>query len=184
MDVTIPCPCPPKADGTARHDVDTVTLPDVLDFRTTLTVRQMIRFAEAAAREAGESMSLAEMTAVMTEAYLLHGILAWTLVDDHGKALPVTKPHIRERILANYESAEKIGDAADDRYSEKVVLPLVVPASTSSQRSPTPGSTSPTNGPSPKPRKPSKRSSTSTSPMAVTGPMAASPGGVSSSSLS
>jgi hypothetical protein len=182
MDVTIACLCPPKADGAARHEADTVTLPEVLDFRTTLTIRQTIRFEVASGVRAGESMTLAEMTALMAEAYLLHCISAWSLVDDKGKPVPVSQTAVRERLLLNYEAAEKVGDAADALYSDKVVLPLLTGASSSSSPTPTKRRTSrTTNGSTP--RKPSKRSSTTTTPMVVTGPMAASPGGVSSSSL-
>lgn len=179
MDVQISCLCPPKADGTARHDQDTVTLPDTLDFRQMLTVRQAIRFANI---DADPATSLAQMTAVMAEAYVLHCISAWTLLDEKGKPVPVTQANVRAHLLSHYEAAEKVGDAADDLYSEKVVLPLILGASSSSSPSRTARPTSPpTNGKTP--RKHSKSSSTSTIPMAVTGPMAASPGGGSSSSL-
>jgi hypothetical protein len=182
MDVTIPCICPPK-DGEPRHEQDTVTLPETLDFRTTLTIRSTIRLGNQLARATGEIPSLPEMIAAMAEAYLLHTISAWTLVDEHGKPVPVSKANIRDILLTNYEAAETVGDAADDLYSEKVVLPLLTGASSSSPPTPTTVPTSrKTNGSTP--RKPSKRSSTASTQMVVTGPMAASPGGASSSSLS
>lgn len=180
MDVTIACIC-----AQPTHETDTVTLADVLDFRATLTVRQEIRFAVSSAREAGEVLSLAEMTAIMTESYLLHAITAWTVKDERGKPLAISKSAIRDRLLANYEEAEKVGDAADTLYSETVVLPLLTGASKSSPPTPTPPKSStsaPTNGSTP--RKRSKPSSISTTPMVVTGPMAASPAGASNSSLS
>ncbi len=177
MQVEIPCPCPPKADGTPRHDTDKVTLPEVLDFRTTLTVRQEIRLAVQGAAATGEGLSVAEMTALLIESYLLHCISAWTLSD--GKPIEITKPAIREFLLSNQESAEIVGNAADDLYTEKVVLPLLSPGSSSSPSTPTPGSTSATNGHGRK-RTPSRPSSTTSSPTVVTGPMAASPAGASS----
>jgi hypothetical protein len=188
MDVQIACLCPPK-DGAPVHEQDTVTLPDVLDFRTTLTIRQTIRFEEVRMKEAKEPLSLAEMTAVMAEAYLVHCITAWTLVDADGKPVPPSRANIRELLFTNYEAAETVGDAADRLYSDKVVLPLLTGASNSSPSTRTPERPASTrrtsatmNGSTP--RKPSKRSSTTTIPMVVTGPMAASPGGDSSSSLS
>lgn len=179
MDVTISCLCPPKADGTARHDQDKVTLPDTLDFRQMLTVRQAIRFANV---DADAATALAQMTAVMAEAYLLHCISAWTIVDEKAKPVPVTQVNVRTHLLSNYEAAEKVADIADELYSEKVVLPLLVGASNSSSPSRTERPTSPPTNGTTAPKR-SKRSSTSTIPMAVTGPMAASHGGGSSSSL-
>jgi hypothetical protein len=188
MDVRIDCICPPivKQDvQLPRHEYDTVTLPETLDFKTTLTIRQTIRFAVAGM---DETMSVAEMTAVMAEAYLLLCPSAWTLVDEKGKPVPISRQAIRDNLLTHYEAAEVVGNAADELYSEKVVLPLLQGASSSSRSTPTPDapdSTPPTsattNGLTPRRR--SKRSSTTTSPMVATGPMAASPGGGSSTSL-
>jgi hypothetical protein len=180
VNVTIPCPCPPKADGTARHESDTVTLPEVLDFRTTIVVRQSIQWLKTNDPDA----TVPEIVATLAETYLLHCIEEWSLVDDKGKAVPVSKAAIRERLLPATEAAMAVGNAADDLYTDKVVLPLFLQASSSSPPTQTDEPTSPTSGPGPTPRKPSKRSSITTTPMAVTGPMAASPGGASSSSLS
>lgn len=176
MEVTINCICPTKADGAPRHNQDRVTLPDTLDFRTALTVRQTV-----AMEMATRSSSLAAVIGLLIEAYLLYCIESWTLVDEKGKPVPVSRQAVQERLLTHFDEAEKVGDAADDLYTEKVVLPLVNGASKSSPVTPTPGSTSPTNGHGTKRPRPSKRSSTSTTPMVVTGPMAASPAGVSSS---
>jgi hypothetical protein len=188
MEVTIACLCPPK-DGAPRHEQDTVTLPDVLDFRTTLTIRQTIRVEHQLAAVASEVPTLAETIAMMAEAYLLHTIASWSLVDEAGKPMPVSKANVRDRLLTNYEAAETVGNAADLLYSDKVVLPLLTGASNSSPSTRTPErpasprrTSATTNGSTP--RKPSKRSSITTTPMVVTGPMAASPGGDSSSSLS
>lgn len=187
MDVQIPCICPPK-DGQPRHEHDTVTLPDVLDFRRTLTVRQAIRIAIAISREEGERLTMAELTATMCESYLLHCIDAWTCQQDGDKGkpepIPVTKANVRAYLLeGNYDAAEEVGNAADDLYSEKVVLPLLGTARSSSSSTPTPPPTSQTTtGSKPKaPKTLSKPSSTTTTPMAATAPTGWSPAGVSSS---
>lgn len=176
MNVTIPCPCPPKADGTARHASDTVTLRDTLDFRTRLTLRQTVRWAKTA----NDDLTEGEVLAQLTEAYLLHCIDAWSLLDDKGKALPPSRANIREVLLEHDQASMIVADGADGLYSEVVLLPLLTGASKFSPDLPTDASTSPTTG-GPTPQKPSKRSSTTTTPMAVTGPMQASPGGASSS---
>jgi len=172
MDVQIRCICP----GTP-HEGDTVTLQDTLDFRKTLTVRQHLAHGSVA------EMTLPEMMALLGEAYLMYCISSWTLVDADGKPLSVSKAAITSILMApeHLDVAETIGNAADGLYSDKVFLPLRKGASPSSPATPTGRSTSATSGHGSTPRKPSKRSSTSTSPMAVTGPMAASPGGASSS---
>ena len=41
--VTIPCPCPPKADGTPRHEQDSVTLRAVIDFPTAVLLQKSIQ---------------------------------------------------------------------------------------------------------------------------------------------
>ncbi len=175
MDVSIRCICPPD-DGQLRHpDGDSVTLPDILDFRKTLTVRQYV------SHERTGDESVPEFIVLLIEAYLLHCVTAWTLVDAAGKALPVSKANIREVLMAdaNMDVAETVGGAADELYSGKVFLPLMKGASSSSPGTPTTGSTSRTNGHGSTPRKRSKPSSISTSQMVVTGPMEASPAGAS-----
>lgn len=178
MDVTINCICPAKG-GAQRHASDTVTLADRLDFRTLLTLRQAIGFE---IRE--PETSPASIIAVLIEQYLLHCVTGWSLVDEAGKAVPVSRQAIRDRLLTHQEEAEIIGTAADDIYTDTVTLPLTHRASSSSETTPTPGSTSATNGHGTRRPKPSKPSSISTTPMVVTGPMAASHGGGSSSSQS
>jgi hypothetical protein len=177
VNVTIPCPCPPKADGTARHEQDTVTLADTLDFRTRVTLRQSIRLA------GGEEATEGEMLAALTEAYLLHCITGWTVVDAKGKALSASRANIREVLMGESDIGLVVADAADELYSSRVLIPLLVGVSTSSPGSPTVPSISPkSNGPTPP--KPSKPSSTTTTPMAVTGPMLTSPAGASNGSPS
>lgn len=170
MDVNIACPCPPKADGSPRHEIDTVTLRDTLDFRTRLALRQTMKWAKTA----NDDITEGEILAVLTEAYVLQCIDAWTLVDDKGKKVEPSRAAIRDFLDHHDEQAMAVADAADSLYSEVVLLPLLLGSSKSSPSSPTDGSTSPTNGGT-TPRKPSKRSSTATTPMVVTGPMLSSP---------
>jgi hypothetical protein len=165
-------------------DGDTVTLPDVLDFRRTITVQQTIALALR-----GSGATLPEITGVLMESYVLHCIDAWTLADDNGP-IPVSKDAIRAHLLTRFDVAEKVGDAADELYTDTVALPLVLRglASSAATRTPSeetsaPPTTSLTTGRGATPRKPSKRSSTSTTPMVVTGTTGWSPGGASSSSL-
>ena len=180
MDVTIGCLCPPKANGEPRHQQDTVTLPDILDFRRTVVVRQSIGLGY----KDGSIESLPDMVGLLIEAYVLNCIDAWTLVDDHNKPVPLSRQAIREHLLTNFEAAEKVGDAADNLYTEKVILPLLMRASPSLPATPMPVSTSATNGHGPKARKPSRRSSTTSSPMVATVTTVGSPDGASSYSQS
>lgn len=157
MDVTIPCPCPEKA-GAPRHESDTVTLHDVLDFHQSMTITKSVQFID----EDDPDSRGAEVLARLSEFYILVGIARWSLRDASNKPIEVTKGAIRKFILSRPDIASKVEPVADSLYREVILLPLLEAASISSQPSPTDDSTSPTpHGPTPQP-KPSKRSSTST----------------------
>ncbi len=179
--VQIACPCPAK-DGEPRHDSDEVTLRERLGFVEASSIRNGIAIRRA---EHGEDeMETGEILAVLTEGYILYGVSAWTLEDEQGKPLPVTRANVRAYILDRWDIASVLADAADEAYSEAVMLPLLAQASTSSPPSPTPASTSanpPSGTPAPKP---SKRSSISTIPTVGTVTTSESPDGDSRSSRS
>lgn len=174
MDVSIACICV----GTP-HDQDTITLPDRLSFRQLLAIRQDLGLAMQA-----PGVTQGEIVAALVETYVLQTPVAWTCLDEKGKPLPLSRANVAEYLLGNYAAAEAVGEAADGLYSDTVTLPLQGRAPTSSPATPTPASTSAPTGPGTKRPKPSKRSSTSTTPMAVTGTTGWSQGGVSSSSPS
>ena len=168
MNVTIPCPCPPKASGEPRHDQDTVTFRDRLDFRAGMVIRKALDIV----RTEDEGAGAAEVLAAMSEHYMLEGISAWTLTDDKGKRVEVDKPAIRRFINDHDELVfEHLVDVVDDLYKEQVLFPLVRKAQASSQPSPTEPSTSAPSGSEETPRKPSRRSSTSTTRTAATTPI-------------
>ncbi len=137
MNVDIACICP----GTP-HRGDTVTLMDPLPFGKAEVIRKSIRWM----KDQDPTASVPEILAMLTEAYLLHCIGSWTVVDAKGKPVPVSKAAVTDLLLPNTEAAMAVADAADSLYSVTVVLPLVARASTSSPSSPTDGSTSVTNG--------------------------------------
>lgn len=175
MDVQIRCICPPQAGGEPRHaQGDTITLRDPLDFRTTLILRQTVQWL----RSTGDP-SEAEILAALSEAYLLHCIGAWTLVDEKGRPVSVSRAGVESRLLPHVDEAVLITDAAEGLYTEKVLLPLVVPGLMSSRGGPMVASTSATNGHSPKPQKRSRPSSTGPTPTVVTAPTEWSRDGVS-----
>jgi len=166
MDVPIRCICQP-ADEPARHpEGDTVVLRDKLDFRAVAALRAGLSMFRLEQPDAGFEDSLAWLA----EGYLLRGIESWTLERDDAKGKPEPIPpshdNIRQYLLSDVDLAVNVADIADDMYAGVVLLPLLVPASTSSPRMPTTGSTSRSKGSSAKPRMPSKRSSTTTSPTA------------------
>jgi hypothetical protein len=182
MDIAIDCICPARADGEPRHaDGDRVTLRETLDFRSVTAIRHGISLLEA---DGSEAMHAAEVLAVLTEGYVIYGIESWTLADEKGKPVPVSRAAIREHILSRVDVASVVGDAADELYGEKVLLPLLVRASKSSPTTPTEPSTSVrTDSPERRPR-PSKRSSTTTSPTDGTGTITSLRDGGSNSSRS
>ena len=173
---TIECVCPPKAGETRHPQGDTVTLRAKLDFRSALTARNTVVVLKAEDPDA----STADILAALTEVYLLVGIESWSLSDERGKAVPVSRVAIRALMDDHPEAAMTIGDEADEMYSEAVIAPLVARAQTSSPLTPMAASTSATNGSSPKRPKRSRPSSISTTPTDGIERMSASPAGGSS----
>ena len=156
--MNIDCRCPTR-DGSVRHpDGDTVNLRETLDFRTANTLHKSIQLYRHELSEDGATASVPEVLAMLTEGYVLYGIESWSLTDEDNKPLPVTKGNIERRILTDITTAERIGDAADELYAEKVMLPLLQRESSSSPPLPTDESTSaPTDSPPehPTPSRPS-----------------------------
>ena len=180
MDVTIPCPCPPKDDG-PRHESDTVTLRARLDFHQATSITNGVNFID----NDDEKSRAAEVLAVLTEGYVLHGIEKWTLRDVSNKPVELKKSNIRKFILDRPDVYPAVVEAADGLYNEAVLLPLVARASNSSQPSRTDEPTSPKqDGEQPKRPRPLKRSSTSTTQTVDTGTTSSSLVGVSSFSPS
>ena len=178
MDVTIPCICPPKADGQARHpDGDTITLREHLDFRAAVTARNSIVLLKQDDPEA----TSADILALLTETELLVGISAWTITDAKGVRLEVTRTNIREVLLSHADEAMIAGDAADELYTASVLLPLLAKASTFSPPMPIADSTSATTTSSRTNPTRSKRSSITTIPTGATETTSPSLAGASSS---
>lgn len=179
MDVSIPCPCPPKADGEPRHAGDTVVLRERLDFRAVTTIRKAVAIVQAEDPGAGA----AEILAALTEHYLLSGVESWSLVDAKNKPIEVTRPNIRD-FLASIDAATTVSDAADELYAPTVLLPLLARAQSSSPPTQTDTSTSAKTSSTPQRPKPSKRSSTTNTRTGGTGTITRLPVGDSSSSPS
>jgi hypothetical protein len=187
MDVTIPCPCPPKADGAPRHEQDTVSLRAVMDFPTAVLLQKSIQAKITReivdAREAGKDrarLSEPDVLALMSQFYVRNCIEAWTLVDAKGKPLEVTLDNIEAHLESHMDAALAVAEAAEDAYAE-VTLPLVMRVVSRFVTTPTAQPTSPETNGSPKRPKPSKPSSISTIPTVVTGQTSGLPDGVSSS---
>jgi hypothetical protein len=168
MEVKIPCVC-------GNHDEDTITLREKLGFVEASAIRNGIAIRRA---ESGDDLETGEILAILTEGYILYGVESWSIKE------PVTRANIRRLILANWEAASVLADAADEAYSSAVMLPLLARASTSSRPTPTNGSTSPSPSSPTPPPKPSKRSSISTIPTDDTATITSRPGGDSRSSQS
>ena len=165
MEVTIPCPCPEK-DGEPRHESDIVYLRDVLDFHRATTITKAVAFIDTD----DEGTRAAEVLATLSEFYVLMGVERWTLRDASNKPLEVSKANIRKFILDRPRVASKVVEAADELYSEAILLPLVERASSSSQPSQTePPTSAKPRGEQPKRPRPLKPSSTSTIPTDGTG---------------
>jgi hypothetical protein len=166
VDVQITCPCPGSP-----HAQDTVTLRDRLTFVGGVAVQERIR------ESLQDRPNEADAIGVLSEGYIRHGIVTWTLVGENGKPLPVTGATIGAVFLDSFnQDTMVIAEAADALYAGQVIAPLLPGASSSSPDSPTSESTSPTSTRSrrPKPKR-SRRSSISTTPTVdtatTTGPL-------------
>lgn len=178
---TTECLCPRTPAGEVRHpDGDTVTLRDPLDFRSAVTMQKSVTVLYSE----NENATTAEVLAVLAEAYLLHGVTSWTVVDAKGKPVPANPTTVAEYLLPNVTAAMAVADEADGIYAKAVLLPLLARASNSSPPTPTTELTSAGTGSPPEPLRPSKRSSTTTSRTAATGTTSTPPAGDSSSSQS
>lgn len=152
-----PCACPGKP-----HSEDTV------DLRPKLGLAEGVRLQAMVVEAKQNGVDAPTLTGMLAEAYLLVGVGGWNLVDDKGKPVPVNPATITEHLLADFERAAPVSDAADVLYREVAIGFLVKQAATLSPTTTTNGSTSPIAGGSPKARRRSKRSSTSTTPMDAT----------------
>lgn len=180
MSVPIPCLCPSTGEDEARHpDGDTVELRETLSFVQATTARNAVMLL----KDADPDVSVAELLATLTEQYLLQGVTGWSLVDAKGKPLDCSRANIRDVLLADDMAASIVGDAADELYAGKVMLPLLSRASTSSPRTPTASRSSTPKDSGPASRRRSKPSSISTIPTAATVTTSKSRDGDSPSSL-
>lgn len=186
MDIRIRCVCPPVETGPddvteVRHPLvygtdakgkptdevvgggDLITFRDRLDFDQAMSCKQAVRAIEDDDSEASEAMRMA----ALDRQYLFVGIESWSLMN--GKAIPVSATNIRQYILSDFAVASALSDKAERLYNGQVLIPLLGPASTFSVHTPTAGLTSVTKASTSKHRKPSSRSSTSTTRTADTG---------------
>jgi len=139
-----------------------------VELRPKLGLAEGVRLQAAVVDAKQKGMDAPAVTGLLAESYLLVGVTGWNLLDEQGKAVPVTPDTIQSELLADFERAAPVSDAADALYREVAIGFLVKQAASLSRSTTTNGSTSPTVGGSPKARKRSKPSSTSTSLTGVT----------------
>jgi hypothetical protein len=149
--VPVRVPCDTHPDG------DSVCLRPKLGLAAGIEAQQTIQAI-------AKGTSAAEVTGLLLETYLKHGVAEWTL-HDGDKPIPLTPESLRERLLDDFVLAQPIADKADELYYAAVVAPLVAAASKSSQATHRAPTTSAPKDSSASRRKPSKPSSTSTTPM-------------------
>jgi len=168
------CHCP----GTPHPDGDFVYLRPKLGLREGIILQEPV--ADWLNVPAADRPGQEYMRAELSERYLILGIAEWNLTDEDG-AIVVNPLSIREHLLNDFDRAEPAAEKGDELYSDVALGPLRKLVAMSSKATSNNGSTSPTSITSRKRRKPSKRSSTSTSPMADTVTTSPSLAGVSSS---
>lgn len=159
------CLCPPAGGGPRHPDGDDVALRPMLTFHGAVAARHAVSALKAERPDAG----VPDVLAVLTEAYLCHGVASWTIEDASGAAVPVTPEAVRSLLLPELDVSLALADEADALYTEAVLLPLAGRASRSSRSGPTAGSTPARTGSTPSPRRRSSPSSTASTPTGGTG---------------
>jgi hypothetical protein len=158
------CSCPerPHAEG------DVVYLRPRLDLRGGFRVRRRLFDLNKAAYDSGGAPNMDDLEISLAEVYLDEGVAGWNLVDEDGNDRELTPEAMEEFIKSDYGRAEAAADAADDLYRPAVFDPLAQRALSSLPPTSTNGSTSATNGHGSKKKKPTGRSSTTSTQTAST----------------
>ena len=134
---------------------DTVNLRPRLGLAAGIAIQRLV----VEANQSDKPATAAELTGLLAEAYLLHGVASWSFPE------PVTPDNIRKRLLDDFERGAPVADVADGLYMAAVIAPLLKRALTSSPSTSSNGSTSAHGSGAQSRPKRSKRSSTSTSLM-------------------
>ena len=158
------CRCP----GTPHADGDFVYLRLRLDLRGGFRVRRRLFDLNTAAFAEGGAPNMDELEISLAEVYLDEGVAAWNLVDEEGNEREITPDSLAEFLKSDYSRAEAAADAADDLYRPAVFDPLAARALNSLPPTSTNGSTSATNGHGSRKKKPTARSSTTSTPTGST----------------
>ena len=114
----------------------------------------------------GESPSIAAVQARLTMSYLAAEedggcIIGWSFTDAEGLPVPVTRDAV-ERLIPWHDGGASVVEAADARYSERLLAPFLRLPERPSQPGPTAASTPPTppsGSEPPTPSRPSSRAS-------------------------
>lgn len=142
------CPNSPHPDG------DVVWMRDKPDLAMALAARSAMHQS---------SPLMGEASAAVWSVYIRHGVVRWNLLDEKGKAIPVTFDTILDRMADWLHGGEIVSNRGSELYHESIFLPPAKPGSSSQPPTPSNGSTprSPESGPpnrnSRKPSSPSPR---------------------------
>lgn len=129
------CPDTPHADG------------DIVYLAPSLSMAGGMAAQAAIAEGITDPMVMQERLATIWTRY---GIVGWNLVDEGGRAVPVTPENIAA-ALPYGKGGRLVADKADDLYAEDILAPLVQRLASISPSGPTNGSTSRTRKRTPKP---------------------------------
>jgi hypothetical protein len=137
VEVQIKCICPGSP-----HEQDTIYLRPKLGLSGGVALQSLLLRMIKEAPDTGIDSDL--LGGIMSEGYLVSGVVAWTLLDENGQPVPITPQNINDQLLLDFQIAEPISSIADDLYYEPVLAPLLKRLRASLQTSPTKGSTSAT----------------------------------------
>jgi len=137
VEVQIKCICPGSP-----HEQDTIYLRPKLGLSGGVALQGLLLRMIKEAPDTGIDADL--LGGLMSEGYLLNGVVGWTLSDENGQPVPVSPQTISDKLLGDFQVAEPIANVADNLYYEPVLAPLLGRLRDSLQTSPTSASTSAT----------------------------------------
>jgi hypothetical protein len=127
----VPCPCP----GTPHAEGDTVSLYPRLGLHAGVIAQRKI--IAALERKADDD----EVVATLMEVFCRGGVAEWTVIDEEGKAVPVTPDSIELYLIGNYAAGRMVAEKADSLYSGALIDPLLKQVEVLSPPTPTNGLT-------------------------------------------
>jgi hypothetical protein len=91
---------------------------DTVELRPKLGLAEGVRLQAAVVDAKQRGLDAPAVTGLLAESYLLVGVTGWNLVDEQGKALPVTPETIQSELLSDFTRAAPVSGGRHRFFSE------------------------------------------------------------------